>query len=435
MASSGPTGLLELGTLMGDAGYPVPDIQAVLRAAATQQGRPEIVVSALGDQLIVDDPAENSTRTALTTGRVLNYGQTRALTQLSSAASSGYVTLEDLGDNVKQVLSAGTNSPRWAMMTGCGLISFGLGIAFGAPLWAVGVSLFLGLLSSVAVGAIALSKRVASLMPFVLSFVTTLIMLGVAALIGAHSLLLVALIIPVVIVVPGAVITQAVLEVAGGDPISGGGHLVSGLLTWGLMAAGVLVGVTVCGGRPAGYYVILPWGSEATNRALGWWGTAAPAWTGPLGVLIFGIGFALLMWIPWRPALVMGVVLEIAYTILVACTPIMGAPISTGIAAAVSLFLLRILERYSSALPPVILFRPTFWLLVPGMLGLVGILTSSGSTATSDIAMSVMGTVLAIAVGLQVGALASALAYPRVHHLMPKGLRPTGDAPQRPTVL
>ncbi|MDR0847950.1 MAG: threonine/serine exporter family protein [Propionibacteriaceae bacterium] len=435
MTSGKATGLLELGTLMADAGYPVPDVQAVLRAAAAAQGRPDIVVSALGDQLIVDDPMDNCTRTALTSGRVLNYGQTRATTQLSAAASHGNVPLESLSDEVKRALAAGTNPPRWAIMLGCGLVSLGLGIAFDAPYWAIGISFFLGFISSAGMGAIKLTKRVASIMPLVLSFITTLLLLAVAALIQAHTIPLVALAVPVVILVPGAVITQAVLEISGGDPISGGGRLVAGLLTWGLMAGGVLLAVAVFGGRPSGYYVILPWGSELTTRALGWWATAPPAWTGWLGMLGLGIGFALLVWFPWKPALLMLAVLEIAYTILTVCSPLMGSPIATGIAAAAALFISRSVERYSPALPPLILFRPTFWALVPGTLGLVGILSSSGHVDTGDVAMPVMGTILAIAVGLQVGALASELVHPHVRHLIPKKLRPNVTNPQAPTVL
>jgi uncharacterized membrane protein YjjB (DUF3815 family) len=71
----------------------------------------------------------------------------------------------------------------------------------------------------------------------------------------------------------------------------------------------------------------------------------------------------------------------------------------------VLLLALRVLERGWSSLPA-ITFRPVFWLLVPGSLGLIAV-GSLGSDGSDDMIWTTASTVLGLVIGVQVGAVAS----------------------------
>ena len=63
-----------------------------------------------------------------------------------------------------------------------------------------------------------------------------------------------------------------------------------------------------------------------------------------------------------------------------------------------------IVELRRPQLARLVLFLPAFWLLVPGSLGLVGVTeVASGQGSASQAALSVLGVVSAIALGLLVG--------------------------------
>jgi uncharacterized membrane protein YjjB (DUF3815 family) len=76
---------------------------------------------------------------------------------------------------------------------------------------------------------------------------------------------------------------------------------------------------------------------------------------------------------------------------------------------------LRVVEVFRPRWPAAVTFRPAFWLLVPGSLGLVAITqaTTDGRAGAPELLGSVVATVVAIAVGVQIGAVLAALVTPR----------------------
>ena len=71
-----------------------------------------------------------------------------------------------------------------------------------------------------------------------------------------------------------------------------------------------------------------------------------------------------------------------------------------------NLFYLRVagVEMRRPQLARLVLFLPAFWLLVPGSLGLMGVMElAAGRQSATDVALSVLGVAIAIALGLLVG--------------------------------
>jgi uncharacterized membrane protein YjjB (DUF3815 family) len=63
-----------------------------------------------------------------------------------------------------------------------------------------------------------------------------------------------------------------------------------------------------------------------------------------------------------------------------------------------------VVELRRPQLARLVLFLPAFWLLVPGSLGLVGVTElAAGRESVTDVALGVMGVVIAISLGLLVG--------------------------------
>ena len=78
--------------------------------------------------------------------------------------------------------------------------------------------------------------------------------------------------------------------------------------------------------------------------------------------------------------------------------------VASGVTAAIVLVATRLLERRRHELPAIVTFRPAFWLLVPGSMGLAALTNLAGPTPTTTLILTVAETVLAISIGVQVGA-------------------------------
>jgi uncharacterized membrane protein YjjB (DUF3815 family) len=129
-------------------------------------------------------------------------------------------------------------------------------------------------------------------------------------------------------------------------------------------------------------------------------------------VVVLAIGVGLFFDAPWSLTGVLIVVLLATFGVVTLAQLVAGGPVASGIAAAVMLPILRLLEALVPRWPAAVTFRPAFWLLVPGSLGLVAITQfATGDTpSTGDVLLAgVVATVVAIAIGVQIGAVLSAL--------------------------
>ncbi len=191
-----------------------------------------------------------------------------------------------------------------------------------------------------------------------------------------------------VVFLPGAALTTAVLELAAGQMISGSSRLMSGCVQLALLAFGILAGIEAVD-VPASRVLF------GSSKLLG-------AWVPWLGVLVFTVGVTLANSAPPKSFLGLLVVLYAAFSGQVLSNIFLGAYISALIGAAVMTVVSRAVSRSPSAMPAHALFLPGFWLLVPGTLGLIGVTQLSVGGGSQEIVATV-GSIFAVALGVLCG--------------------------------
>src|SRR5699024_7029055 len=165
---------------------------------------------------------------------------------------------------------------------------------------------------------------------------------------------------PIAVLLPGALIVTGLSELAAGSMMAGTARLGHGttqllLFALGLGAAVVLLRVPVSDLDP-------------TRPAdLGWW---APL----LGLVVVTLAISLMesvpvTMVPWLLVTIVGTFLAMSAGNALSQAPWVGAFLGAAAASLVS----TVIEFLRPQLPRVIAFLPSFWLLVPGSLGLVSL--------------------------------------------------------------
>lgn len=392
-----------LGVAMLAAGYAVTDVGDTLGAAAARAGRSAASVGAIPSAVLISDPVRRSSYiSAMAPGTMLRFDQTQRVGMIAADAAAGRATPGQVCRRVAQAEAMPDRYPVWGLIIGNALVAAGVSMVFRTSWPAVVLDLLLGALVGGIITAVSRVPRLVGLLPFVLGLISAVVVFGSADVIGLPAAPLFAVFAPIVIVVPGAAVTNAVIELAAGDVVSGGGRLVFGLLTWAMLLFGVLLGAAIVGVGP-GDLVAMPDGSLPSFAP---WG----------GLLVMSIGIVWSNSAPMRLTPVIVLVLLLAYGIVVLVGSATTTVIGSGVSAAVMLVFTRSLEVRFRQLPAIVTFRPAFWLLVPGSLGLVALTGIAGADASAPqtLAFSVLATVVAISIGVQVGAVISeAILQPR----------------------
>ncbi len=167
-----------------------------------------------------------------------------------------------------------------------------------------------------------------------------------------------------VVFLPGATLTTAVLELAAGQIVSGASRLVAGAVQLALLAFGILAGVEAVGVSSS---LVLTVGGQR----LGDW---AP-W---LGVLVFAVGVATAHSAPKWALPMLLVVLYTAWIGQLVGNIVLGGYVSAFVGAAAMTPVAYLVGRHPPAMPARASFLPGFWLLVPGALGLIGLTELAG---------------------------------------------------------
>ena len=386
-----------LGVALLDAGYAVTDVTRVARAVARSNAA-EFTVGALPTGVFVDDG--DRTRVLVSSGASFTFEQVGVVGRLAAEAERG-IPWADLQAGLDGLRTMRPRYPLWLSLLGSGLISGGIAVVLGNPWWAVGLDAVLGVLVGGILTFAGTRPRVAAVLPFFLALAVALLVGLTATMFGISAVPFFAISSPLVMLIPGAAVSNALIEVSAGDVVSGGGRLVAGLTVWAMLAAGTVAGVGMLGGRLDGTVISIGSGAgpaaAAVDPALAW-----PA----VALLAIGVGLFLSATIPLT--LVITGVLVLAYSGSVLLSPILGAGVAVGLTAAVLLAGLRIVERVWPSLPSIVTFRPVFWLLVPGSLGLIAVSSlATHSTGSEDLIATTAATVLGLVIGVQVGAVVS----------------------------
>jgi len=379
------------GEAMVDAGHTVSSVADTLDEIAAAHGVPGTETVVLPTALLVSVPDGDGVATAaVSTGRrPLMLHQVDELTDVLRDASDPDA---DVAGTTARIALLRTTEPPFGMLARLGgylMLSVGLAALLGGS-W---VDLLMAAGLGLAVGAVQLvvgrmPSGVEVLVTVASAFVVAAVVLLAARVIPDLGVLP-SLVAPLVLFLPGGLLTTGVIELATGQMLSGAGRIAAGamqlvLLAGGIVAAAALVGVPAVdlasGGNPLG--------------------PAAP-W---IGVAVFGAGTV--VYRCGRPRTIGWVilVLAVAYGAQVLGDALLGGALSAFVGALAMTPVALAVARFPSGPSPLVSFLPAFWLLVPGALGLVGVtsLLDGDSNGVSTL-VTTGGTMVAIALGVLVG--------------------------------
>lgn len=199
-----------------------------------------------------------------------------------------------------------------------------------------------------------------------------------------------ALVPPLVTFLPGAMLAFGLVELTFGDMISGSSRLSTGIVQLVLLAFGLTAGALLVGYRP-------------DNLLDGSRELAVPLWKSAMGVIVFGIGVYIHYSAPRKSLGWMLLVLLVAFAAQWLATFFVGPEISGFFGMLVATPLGNLIQNRFRGPPSMVTFLPSFWLLVPGALGLASVKQLLTDSAGLDGLVTVVFAFTAIALGTLVG--------------------------------
>ncbi|GAA1854853.1 threonine/serine exporter ThrE family protein [Microlunatus capsulatus] len=381
--------LVALAAAMVATGQPVSDIEDEVVEVAGRLGFPDAQVAA----------GPTGVTVCVGSGEPSTYESVKGSLRLDQAAEvrtiryqlvEGSLSIEQ-GISALLALSARPSRyPVW--LANLGWVGIATGIALILQPGRANVA-FAVLGGAVVVGLFRLSQRfrlISTLLPTLAAFVLAcLVFAAVDA--GLLEGPLRTLLPPLAVLLPGALIVTAMSELATGDMVAGTARLAFGavqllLFTLGIVAAARLFSIP----------------QEALTNLrvdeLGWWAA-------PLGLVLITLGIGVLESPPLRllPFIALTLVLAFAAQSL---GQALSGPVLGSFAGALAASLgASAVEAVKPRLPRLVVFLPSFWLLVPGSLGLLSTTQLAvDPDGSAEAALGVLGVVTAIALGLLVGA-------------------------------
>lgn len=392
----------DLGVLLLECGTSVTDVRGSLEQVSRRSlpGSP-VEFAILPEMVMVSRPgSSSSTTTVIGKGRALTFRQSARASSLVRDLETGAVPLSAAPARIAAIRATPRRLPGLQNVIGCGLLSLSLAALFRCPWWAILLALVVGAMVG---GLTLLMMRVraaAAIAPFVSALMSTMLVGAVAGLLDLGPVPLFAVCAPIAILVPGALITNALLELTSTDIVTGASRLMYGLIMLAFMAAGVYSGAALTGLRIDSASAALVGEAVRLTTVSGGWEALPPLWAAWFAVIVLAIGIGLAFGSGFRLTVVCVIVMTGTYAVLALFSQVVGSVVATGVAAAVLFVAARVLERVTLAVPATVSFQPAFLLLVPGTVGLVSLASFDAQALVSAPMMF-----LSLCIGTKVGAL------------------------------
>lgn len=399
----------DLGVLLLECGTSVTDVRGSLEQVSRRAAPDASLEFAILPELVmVSRPgAASATTTVIGKGEALTFRQSAKASRLVHDLESGAASLAEAPGRMARIRATPRHLPGLQNVLGCGLLSLSLAALFRCPWWAVVLALLVGLVVGALTMLMMRVRAAAAVAPFVSAFVSTILVGTIAGMLDLGPVPLFAVCAPIAILVPGALITNALLELTSTDIVTGASRLMYGLIMLAFMAAGVYSGAALTGLRIDSASAALV--GEAVqltgDDGGGGWDALPPLWATWPAVIVLAIGIGLAFGSGFRLTVVCVVVMTGTYAVLALVSTQVGSVVAVGVAAAVLFVAARVLERVTLAIPATVSFQPAFLLLVPGTIGLVALASFDAQALVSAPMMF-----LSLCIGTKVGALLADLA-------------------------
>ncbi len=383
--------MLQLGQAYLACGEQTAEVERFLRRIAMARGlkRPRVVAFPTAIFIAIHDgEAEHVTLSEGATLR-LRLDQIAAVYTLGEEAQRGGVAPQEGIERIDEIARQKPRFGRVGVVLGHAILTAGLAIVLMPSQMNIAVAAVLGLI----VGALKVFNRDQPILSAPLSvvaamLVSTLVFLGVYQGLAIDPVY--ALVPPLVTFLPGAMLAFGLVELAGGDMVSGSSRLITGFVQLILLAFGLTAGALLIGYRP-------------DNLLDGQREVIVPLWTSLVGVVVFGVGVFVHHSAPRGSLPWMLLVLFTAFAGQRIAAGTIGPEISGFFGMMGATLLGNLIQNRLNGPPSMVTFLPSFWLLVPGVLGLISIKRILTNTAGIDGVATVVFTFTAIALGTLVG--------------------------------
>ena len=379
--------LARLGAAMVGTGQPVNEVEEDLREVGRALGFPDPQIAAAATGVTLSLDVGSPSTFAVNPGN-LRLDQASAVREIRHDLARGRLDPDIAISRLKALRAQPTRYPAWLENLGWVICAVGIALII-QPMWAGVAVAALGGLAVVALVRLAeRSPRLGALLPVAAAFVVSCLVFAAAQ----HGLVeapLRTLLAPLAVLFPGALIVTAMAELVSGHMVAGTSRLGYGLVQTLLFTLGIVVASR-----------LVPLTSEQLTNVrindIGWYAA-------PLGLILVTVAIGLLESPPPRLLPWILLVLVLAFAAQVGGQAVGGAPGGAFLGALVATLGSYGVELFVPRLARLVVFLPSFWLLVPGSLGvLAASQVAVDPTVQADV-LGVVGIVTALALGLLFG--------------------------------
>jgi uncharacterized membrane protein YjjP (DUF1212 family) len=385
--------LFRLGQGYLACGEQTAKIELILRRIAAAYGvrRSRVVAFPTAIFISLHDEAGERVTLAECEPQTLRLDQMADVYALGSAAQAGEIELPAALERIAAIRRQRARFGAVGVVAGHTVLTTGLAMVFMPALGNLVAAAVLGLV----VGLLKLFHRGRAVLSVPLpvlaaALVSALVFLAIRR--GYALDPLAVLVPPLVTFLPGAMLTLGMVELAYGDMVSGASRLIAGLVQLVLLAFGLGLGAAVVGYMP---------GDLVTDGM-----AAVPFLATPwAGVVVFGLGVYFHFSAPKGSLPWLLLALLAAFAAQRAAVGVFGSELSGFFGTLLATPLAYLIEMRFRGPPAAVTFLPSFWLLVPGALGLLSVTRMFDDRAAGiDGLITVIFVITSIALGTLVGA-------------------------------
>jgi len=353
--------MLRLGQAYLACGEQTAKVELLLRRTATANGIRRSRVEAYPTAVFISlhDGAQERVTLAEGPTETLRLDQIADVYELGDAAQRGTVTPRDGLERLNEIRRKTARFGTIGVVVGHTILTVGLAIVLMPTLTNLAAAAVLGAI----VGTVKAFNRdrpvLAVPLPVVAAtLVSTLVFLAIKW--GLPVDPLHALVPPLVSFLPGAMLTLGMVELAYGDMVSGSSRLITGFVQLVLLAFGLAAGAALVGYLPDNLL-------DATTTLV------TQSWTPWAGVVVFGMGVYVHFSAPRNSLPWMLLVLLAAFAAQQLAASQFNNEVSGFFGMLVATPLGYLIQLRFRGPPAMVTFLPSFWLLVPGALGLLSV--------------------------------------------------------------